>query len=48
MQAALNKLEASNPRENGPTSTQIRSLGLLGKEEESKQTLEIIRGNKSS
>ncbi|OQD75022.1 hypothetical protein PENDEC_c008G00601 [Penicillium decumbens] len=35
MQAAYRKAEAAHPRENEPKAEQIRSLGLLGKEEES-------------
>ena len=34
MQAAYRKAEAATPRENAPKAEQIRSLGLLGKEEE--------------
>lgn len=34
MQAAFRKTEAAHPRENAPKAEQIRSLGLLGKEEE--------------
>ena len=34
MQAAYRKAEAAHPRENAPKAEQIRSLGLLGKEEE--------------
>jgi NADH dehydrogenase (ubiquinone) Fe-S protein 5 len=34
LQAAYRKAEAAHPRENAPKSEQIRSLGLLGKEEE--------------
>lgn len=35
MQAAYRKAEASQPRENAPRAEEIRSLGLLGKDEES-------------
>ncbi|RAH45395.1 uncharacterized protein BO95DRAFT_443054 [Aspergillus brunneoviolaceus CBS 621.78] len=35
MQAAYRKAEAAHPRDNAPKAEQIRSLGLLGKEEES-------------
>ncbi|RAL09948.1 uncharacterized protein BO97DRAFT_407269 [Aspergillus homomorphus CBS 101889] len=35
MQAAYRKAEAAHPRENAPRAEQIRSLGLLGKDEES-------------
>lgn len=36
MQEALRKAERAHPRENAPKLGQIRSLGLLGHEEESK------------
>jgi NADH dehydrogenase (ubiquinone) Fe-S protein 5 len=39
MQAAYRKAEAAHPRENEPKAEQIRSLGLLGKEEESSAVL---------
>lgn len=39
MQAAYRKAEAAHPRENAPKAEQIRSLGLLGKEEEAKAVL---------
>ncbi|OJD15738.1 hypothetical protein AJ78_04036 [Emergomyces pasteurianus Ep9510] len=39
MQRAYRKAEASHPRENAPKAEQIRSLGLLGKDEESKAIL---------
>lgn len=35
MQIAYRKAEAAHPRENAPKAEEIRSLGLLGKEEES-------------
>lgn len=40
IQKALQKAEAASPRENAPKLGQIRSLGLIGKEEESKKVLE--------
>ncbi|KAK2767522.1 hypothetical protein FQN54_003679 [Arachnomyces sp. PD_36] len=40
MQAAYRKAEAANPRENAPKAEQIRNLGLLGKEEDSKAVME--------
>ncbi|KAJ6036609.1 NADH-ubiquinone oxidoreductase kd subunit [Penicillium herquei] len=39
MQAAYRKAEAASPRENAPSAEQIRSLGLLGKEEEASAVL---------
>ncbi|CAG7923792.1 unnamed protein product [Penicillium olsonii] len=39
MQAAYRKAEAAHPRENAPKAEQIRSLGLLGKEEEAANVL---------
>jgi len=39
MQEALRKAEAAHPRENAPKVGQIRSLGLIGKEEETKSIL---------
>ena len=36
MQEALRKAEKANPRENAPKLGQIRSLGLLGHDEDSK------------
>ncbi|KAJ5818638.1 hypothetical protein N7474_004229 [Penicillium riverlandense] len=39
MQAAYRKAEAAHPRENAPKAEQIRSLGLLGKEEEASAVL---------
>ena len=39
MQAAYRKAEAASPRENAPKAEQIRSLGLLGKEEEATAVL---------
>lgn len=39
MQAAFRKAEAQHPRENAPKAEQIRSLGLLGKDEESAAVL---------
>ncbi|KAJ5157327.1 uncharacterized protein N7482_008427 [Penicillium canariense] len=43
MQAAYRKAEAAHPRENAPKAEQIRSLGLLGKEEEAKAVLAAQR-----
>ncbi|KIV89375.1 hypothetical protein PV10_08949 [Exophiala mesophila] len=39
IQDALRKAEAAHPRENAPKLGQIRSLGLLGKEEDTKAIL---------
>ena len=39
MQAAYRKAEAAHPRENAPKAEEIRSLGLLGKEEQSSEVL---------
>lgn len=39
IQDALRKAEASHPRENAPKLGQIRSLGLIGKEEDTKSIL---------
>jgi NADH dehydrogenase (ubiquinone) Fe-S protein 5 len=39
MQDAYRKAEAAHPRENAPKPGEIRSLGLIGKEEESKNVL---------
>jgi len=39
MQHAYRKAEASHPRENAPRAEQISSLGLLGKEEDTKTVL---------
>lgn len=39
MQAAYRKAEAAHPRENAPKAEQIRSLGLLGNEEQSADVL---------
>ncbi|KAI1414244.1 hypothetical protein F5Y13DRAFT_159073 [Hypoxylon sp. FL1857] len=39
LQAAYRKAEASSARENAPSAGQIRNLGLLGKEEDTKQVL---------
>lgn len=39
IQNAIRKAEASHPRENAPKVGQIRSLGLIGKEEETKSIL---------
>ncbi|KAI1098536.1 hypothetical protein F4804DRAFT_121023 [Jackrogersella minutella] len=39
LQVAYRKAEASSSRENAPTASQIRNLGLLGKEEDTKAVL---------
>ncbi|EJP63933.1 hypothetical protein NHJ13051_001616 [Beauveria bassiana] len=39
MQAAYARSEAATARDDAPSAKQIRSLGLLGKDEESKQLL---------
>ncbi|KAJ4389316.1 hypothetical protein N0V93_006782 [Gnomoniopsis smithogilvyi] len=39
LQAAYRKAEMTQGREDAPTAGQIRSLGLLGKEEETKKLL---------
>jgi hypothetical protein len=39
IQDAYRKAEAAHPRENAPKAGEIRSLGLIGKEEESKKVL---------
>lgn len=39
MQAAYARSEAATARDDAPSAKQIRSLGLLGKEEESKELL---------
>lgn len=39
MQAAYRKAEAAHPRENAPKAEQVRSLGLIGKEDESAAVL---------
>ncbi|KAI2608479.1 uncharacterized protein GGS25DRAFT_490481 [Hypoxylon fragiforme] len=39
LQAAYRKAESSSARENAPNAGQIMSLGLLGKEEDTKQVL---------
>ena len=40
MQQAYRKAESQHPRENAPKAGSIRSLGLLGKEDETKKVLE--------
>lgn len=40
MQEALRKAERAHPRENAPKLGQIRGLGLLGHEDESKDLLQ--------
>jgi len=47
IQKALQKAEAASPRENAPKLGQIRSLGLIGKEEESKTFLGTTPGTYS-
>lgn len=39
MQAALRRAERAHPRENAPKLGQIKSLGLLGHEEDSKAVI---------
>ena len=39
IQDALRKAEAAHPRENAPKAGQIRSLGLIGKEDDTKAVL---------
>jgi NADH dehydrogenase (ubiquinone) Fe-S protein 5 len=39
MAAAYAKSQASTPRDDGPTAKQIRNLGLLGHEEDTKKVL---------
>lgn len=39
MQAAYARSESTTARDDAPSAKQIRNLGLLGKEEESKQFL---------
>lgn len=39
LQAAYRKAEAQKLQENPPTAGQIRNLGLLGKEEDTKKVL---------
>lgn len=46
LQAALRKAEATMPREEGPTVNEIRSLGMIGKEEVSKKILEASQQKK--
>lgn len=43
MQDAYRKLERAHPRENAPKAGQIRSLGLIGKEKESKEVLDMTK-----
>ncbi|OAP59183.1 hypothetical protein AYL99_06481 [Fonsecaea erecta] len=47
IQKALRKAEAAHPRENAPKLGQIRSLGLIGKEEETKSMLGTTPGTYS-
>jgi NADH dehydrogenase (ubiquinone) Fe-S protein 5 len=39
LQAAYRKAEVANARENAPTAGQIRNLGLLNKEDDTKRVL---------
>ncbi|KJZ75653.1 hypothetical protein HIM_04810 [Hirsutella minnesotensis 3608] len=39
LHTAFNRSKAFTPRDDGPSATQIRNLGLLGKEEDSKKVL---------
>ncbi|KAI1188528.1 hypothetical protein F5B17DRAFT_395251 [Nemania serpens] len=39
LQAAYRKAETSSPRDNAPSAGQIRNLGLLDKEEDTKKVL---------
>jgi len=39
LQVAYRKAEAAHPRENAPKAGEIRSLGLIGKDEVSKDVL---------
>jgi NADH dehydrogenase (ubiquinone) Fe-S protein 5 len=39
MQAAYAKADAATPRDDAPSAKQIRNLGLLGKEEDTKKIL---------
>lgn len=39
IQAAYARAEAATPRDNAPSAKQIRNLGLLGKEEESREVI---------
>ncbi|KAI0200987.1 hypothetical protein F4808DRAFT_426146 [Astrocystis sublimbata] len=39
LQAAYRKAEAASPRDNAPSAGQIRNLGLLDKEEDTKKVL---------
>jgi len=43
MQAAYRKAEATHPRENAPKAEEIRSLGLLGKDDVSASVLKSWR-----
>ncbi|KEZ46716.1 hypothetical protein SAPIO_CDS0564 [Scedosporium apiospermum] len=40
LQDAYRKAEAASPRDNAPTAGEIRSLGLIGRDEVSKKVLE--------
>jgi NADH dehydrogenase (ubiquinone) Fe-S protein 5 len=42
IQRAYRKAEAAHPRENAPKAGSIRSLGLIGKEEETKEVLKAV------
>ncbi|XP_044721946.1 NADH:ubiquinone oxidoreductase subunit [Hirsutella rhossiliensis] len=39
MQAAQARADTATPRDDGPSATQIRNLGLLGKKEDTKRVL---------
>jgi NADH dehydrogenase (ubiquinone) Fe-S protein 5 len=39
LQDAYRKAEASSPRDNAPSAGQIRNLGLINKDDESKELL---------
>ena len=43
LQSAYRRAEAAHPRENAPKIGQIRNLGLLGQEEDSKAVLAATR-----
>jgi len=40
LQRAYRKAEAASPRDSAPSAGQIRSLGLLGKEDETERVLD--------
>lgn len=43
LQRAYRRAEQAHPRENAPKVGTIRSLGLLGKEKETKEVIESTR-----